>query len=435
MDFSFNQLLKTIESQNFHNIIKKLYPEYSLQHQKLRYSDALKGFKRIFKQSENLFIFSSAGQTELGGNHTDHNGGKVLSATVTLDIISIASKRNDSKIVIYSNEYDETFEIKINNLSQIPEEKGKTQALIRGIVSRFHEKGYKIGGFNAFCTSEVKIGSGLSSSASFEVLISTILNTLYNNNKIKALELAYISQFAENIFFGKPCGLMDQLTIAYGGILTIDFNNPEYPEIEAIKVNFPQEDYNLMIVNTGESHENLTDEYSSINLEMKSVARLFGKNLLKYVTMEELVKNAQSIRKHAGDRAFLRAYHFFSENERVSKQVEALKKSNFRAFLQLVKESGASSQKWLQNSYSIKSPQKQDLNIALALSDYISGNEGASRVHGGGFAGTIQSYIKKSKITEYKKLMEDVFGKGSVIELFMRKYGAICLNNMLKPDK
>ncbi len=419
-----------LDSNMFASIILELYPESRQGEHKGRYTHAVRKFNKLFPNSDELFIFSSPGRTELGGNHTDHNGGIVLAAVIDLDIIAVVSPRNDTTVVLYSEDYREPCIVNIGDTKIHPEEKGKTEALIRGIASRIKEKRYKTGGFNAYCISNVKVGSGLSSSASFELLISTVFNRLFNNCSIPTIELCHISQYAENVFFGKPCGLMDQISIAYGGIVGIDFKDFSNPLITNIKTDFPEKGYGLFIVNTGKGHESLTDEYASITAEMKSVAGYFNRDVLRGITLGQLIENVKSLTIIFGDRAFLRTYHFIMENSRVLKQIEALKNRNFDLFLRLVKESGDSSQKWLQNSFNPSDSASQQLNIALALSEAVIGRDGAYRVHGGGFSGTIQVYIRDFLVDKYTSFIENLFGKNSISPIKIRNMGVVCINDM-----
>lgn len=305
------------------------------------------------------------------------------------------------------------------------EEKETTTALIKGVISGFGERQYKVGGFLAYITSDILIGAGLSSSAAFETLIGTILSGLYNNMSISAVDIAIIGQYAENIYFGKPCGLMDQMACSVGNLVYIDFGNPAAPVIEKIEVDMEQYGYSLCITDTKGSHADLTDEYAAVPNEMKLVASYFGKAVLKNVTARDILQNISILRNKFGDRSVLRALHFINENERVVQEVDALKRGDFKEFLAFVEASGNSSYKYLQNVYSNKDVTCQNVSIALAISDMVLGDNGVSRVHGGGFAGTIQAFVKNSFVDEYKKNMDLVFQKGSCSDLKIRKYGGI----------
>lgn len=369
--------------------------------------------------------FSAPGRTEISGNHTDHNNGLVIAAGITLHSIACASACDDI-IDICSEGYPEMFSVRLDSLKIDESETGTTNALIRGTAAGFQAHGYKIGGFKAAVSSEVLPGSGLSSSASIEVLIGTILNHLYNGNAIPAEEIAKIGQFAENKYFKKPCGLMDQMACAVGGLVAIDFADAINPVVQKIDFDFENSGYSVAIVHCGGSHVNLTADYAAIPAEMRMVAEHFGKKSCREVSPEEFVKALGALRDKLGDRAVLRAFHFFHENERVRKQVEALQKADMKTFLTLVNESGNSSYKYLQNIIPDGEKYLQPLALALALSeDFIAtAGDGACRVHGGGFAGTIQCILPTSIMDAYKNTLEPVFGQGSVSILGICNTGA-----------
>ncbi len=418
------------EIDRLQSVLKELYGEGEvLPRQIERYQQLLRTYRQHFGAGEVRF-FSSPGRTEIGGNHTDHNHGRVLAASVNLDAIAVAGRTDDGRIVVYSEGYSRPFEIDLGDLKIVPEEQGSTTALIRGIAYRLEQLGYRIGGFRACLTSDVLPGSGLSSSAAIEVLIGTIFNVLYNRNRIDARTLAKIGQYAENIFFGKPCGLMDQMAAAVGGIITIDFRNPESPLVEKVDFDMQAQGYSLLVVNTGGNHEDLTSDYAAVPAEMKAVALELGKAVCREITFEEFLEHLPRLRRKLGDRAVLRAYHFLQENERVVQQVQALRNGNFRHFLQLVRASGDSSFKWLQNIFTPRNVREQGITLALALTEeYLQRiGEGACRVHGGGFAGTILVFLPDRAVADYQARMESVFGKNSVLRLQFRPQGAICLN-------
>jgi galactokinase len=427
------ELLKQINFKKFEPIFKQLYntEKEKLEKQYDRYKSLEEKFNSVFNQSPDHF-FSVPGRVEIGGNHTDHNHGRVLAASINLDSIAAVSKIDSNKIIVYSNGYGNPFEVKLNDLKPKKSEDGNTNAIIRGIVARFSELGYKIGGFNAYITSDISIGLGLSSSASIEVLISTILNYLYNSGNISAKEIALIGQYSENNYFGKPCGLMDQLTCAVGGIITIDFKDPQNAIVKKVNFNFTEQNYRLLIIDTGGSHTDLTNEYATITDEMKAVASALGKTVCREIKKDELLKNIKLIRqKKLSDRAILRAIHFLYENDRVLDQVQALENGDFDLFLRLVMDSGNSSFKWLQNTCSMQDLSYQGINIALALTEkYIEDiGTGACRIHGGGFAGTILAFLPVNYIKSYIELLEGVFGKGTVRDLNIRSMGSIYLNH------
>jgi galactokinase len=368
-------------------------------------------------------LFSTPGRTEIGGNHTDHNWGKVLAAGVNLDSIAIAAPENGETVTVYSEGYDQPFVVALDNLSVMPDEQGTTSALIRGIAARYRQLGYAAGGFRACITSDVPVGSGLSSSASVEVLIATVLNALYNGGRMEASRMAIIGQYAENVYFGKPCGLMDQIACAVGGIVKIDFEIPDAPRIERVDFDFSASGYSL-VVETGGSHADLTEDYASIPREMKAVAAQFGKKVCRQITAEQVLGRVDGLRARVGDRAILRALHYLDENNRVDLEVAALRDHDMRAFLQLVRESGESSYQMLQNCISPHSGAEQGIPLALALAGrFIRRSGGACRVHGGGFAGTIQAFVPDTEVDAFRAVMEPVFGAGSVKLLRIRPGG------------
>jgi galactokinase len=370
--------------------------------------------------------FSTPGRTEIGGNHTDHNHGKVLAAAIDLDTVGVAAASADGTITVYSEGYAQPFIVRLDNLSVVPGELGTTAALIRGIASRFRQLGYAVGGFHACIASDIPVGSGLSSSASIEVLLATILNALYNGGEVDSEQIAIISQFAENVFFGKPCGLMDQLACAVGGIIEIDFHDPRSPVMEKIDFDFHASGYCLMVVDTGGSHADLTEDYAAIPREMKSVAARFGREFCRQISEEQLLGRLPELRAQVGDRAILRALHFLQENRRVDLQVEALRNRDLRSFLKLIEESGASSYKWLQNCVRSAAVKEQGIPLALALAgSFVGKHGGACRVHGGGFAGTILAFIPSARECDFRALMESGFGSGCVKTLRVRSHGSL----------
>lgn len=411
----------------FEDKLIKLYGSNSsiINYQKERYLKLVFKYENLFGKDKLIFI-STPGRTELSGNHTDHNNGIVLAASINLDSVAACSINSTNVISIHSEGYDKLIKINLNQLNPQTNEKGTTSALVRGIASRFKDLGYKIGGFNAVITSDVLQGSGLSSSASIEVLIGTILNSLYNNSQIQPETLAQIGQYSENVFFGKPCGLMDQMACAVGGIIKIDFAENSNPQFEKIDFSFDEFGYQLLVVDCGEGHDNLTDEYASIPAEMKSVAKIFSKNVLREIDFNLFKNNIRKLRETVGDRSVLRALHFYKENERVEKQYNALNIKDIDEFLNLVNESGNSSYKYLQNIFPTSNPSNQPISLALSITeDFIQNvGSGACRVHGGGFAGTIQVFIPNNSVSDYTKIIESVFGENSVKPLEIREFGS-----------
>jgi galactokinase len=390
----------------------------------VRWERLITAFTRAFGVREGVRFFSSPGRTELGGNHTDHNNGIVLAAAVDLDSIAVVSPTDDNRVTIHSEGFAEPFIVDLSDLEIHPEEAGTTSGLIRGIAARLRQLGHGIGGFDAFVASDVLVGSGLSSSASIEVLVATVFNAVYNQGSIDAVTLAKVGQFAENNYFGKPSGLMDQIACAVGGAVMIDFQNPESPLVREIEIE-PHGDYALVVVDTGGSHADLTDDYASIPREMRGVAELLGKRFAREIDLGQLNDNIVRLRQEVGDRAILRTLHFLHENDRVLQQAAALKARDIEAFLELVRASGDSSCRLLQNCFSPAASREQGIMLALALSeDFLRrAGGGACRVHGGGFAGTIQSWVPGHSIGAYEQLMNDTFGKGSVIALRIRGTG------------
>lgn len=378
-----------------------------------------KEFQNIFGEQETT-CFSASGRTEICGNHTDHQRGKVLTAAVNLEILAVASKNNTNVIHIKSEGYPE-FSVDLNSLEICEEEKGKSESLVRGLVKGFREKGIPVSGFDAVIDSEVSGGSGLSSSAAFEVLLATVMNYFFGEEKLNPVEIAKISQYAESVYFGKPCGLLDQMAVALGGCNYIDFKDPENLKIKSVEMEVSG--YTLCVVNTGGDHSDLTQDYADITLDDREVSNFFGKNFLSEISEEEFYERMPELKGNISDRAILRGMHFFSEQNRVEEMATTLGKKDTAKFLMLVNESGNSSQNLLQNLYSASHPEKQAIPLALELTKRFLNGEGACRVHGGGFAGTIQCYVPENRFEEYKNYMENIFGKGSVQKLEIRKAG------------
>lgn len=407
-------------------ILEKLYAGRNMDTVKERYVKAIDEFEALYGEADTLSVFSVAGRSEICGNHTDHNRGKVLAASIDLDIIAVAAKSKDAIIRVKSAGFPEDI-VDISSLSPVEAEKGKSQALIRGVCDGFVKREYTIGGFSAYTTSDILGGSGLSSSAAFEDMIGTILNFFYNEGKIGYIELSQISQYSENVHFGKPCGLMDQIACAAGGFVYIDFEDPSSPKTSRVDFDLAGHGYSLCIVNTGGSHANLTDDYAAVPAEMKQVASFFGKPVLRGISKDELVKNMAALRKSTGDRAILRSLHFINENVRVDCLMQALKDGKIPEFLSIIQESGRSSAELLQNYYSPKAPEEQGISLACAIAADLLGHTGAWRVHGGGFAGTMQAFVPQEKLPIFVCSMETVFGKSSVTELSVRPLGAVCV--------
>lgn len=387
-----------------------------------RYTAVIDAFSELFSGERDIRLFSAPGRSEVGGNHTDHNHGRVLAAGINLDAIAAAAKNEDAVVRVKSEGYPMDV-VDLSDLSVQESELGHSPALVRGVCQGFLNYGYKIGGFDAATASRVLSGSGLSSSAAYEVLVGTMLNYLYNDGKVDAVTIAKIAQYAENEYFGKPCGLMDQTACSVGSFVTIDFKDPQNPEIEEVKFDFAACGHALCIVDTKGSHSDLTDEYGYIREEMESVAQYFGKKVLREVSEAEFYSELASVRKRVGDRAVLRAMHFYADNARVLKEVDALRAGDFESFKQYILESGYSSYMYNQNVFSVKKPKEQPVSLALAISQRVLAGRGAWRVHGGGFAGTIQAFVPLDLLDSYKREIEQVFGEGACYVLSIRPVG------------
>ena len=394
--------------------------------QTARYIRAIEEFVKLYGDDRDLMLFSVPGRTEVSGNHTDHNHGRVLAAAIDRDVIAVVARSEEALVRVRSEGYPED-RVPLDACDSPDTAKAfKSNALVAGMCGGFRRAGYKIGGFDAYTTSRVLKGSGLSSSAAFEVMIGNILNHLYNDGAVANEEIAKIAQYAENVYFGKPCGLMDQMACAVGGFVYIDFNDPKNPIIDPIDFSLTERGYRLCIVNTGGNHANLNDDYASVPAEMKGVAALLGQEKLRGLTEADIIGAAAKIRATLGDRALMRALHFIRENDRVECGKDALIRGDMAEFFSTVTASGTSSFKYLQNVYTVKNVGEQGLSLALALTDGMpAGAVGASRVHGGGFAGTIQAYVKREYTDAYIRLMDSVFGEGAVMRLNVRPLGAI----------
>lgn len=417
-------IIQNLKSGSYDEYLAKIYFQEDLPAQKERHENVLKVFNELYSDASDVHMFSAPGRTEVGGNHTDHNHGKVLAASINLDTISAAAKCDDNIICEKSLGHGMN-KIDITDLDINKKDFGKSVALIKGMCKGFLNYGYKIGGFNCAGASQVLSGSGLSSSAAFEVLIGTILNYLYNDGKASGVEIAKIAQYAENEYFGKPCGLMDQMACSVGGFISIDFKDNKNPIIEKVDFDFASCSHYLCIVDTKADHADLTDEYSAVRTEMESVARCFGKNVLREVDENDFYNNVSLVRKKAGDRAVLRAYHFYSENKRVDSEKAALKKNDFEKFKKLVIESGYSSFLYNQNVFAPGDSKNQPVSVALSLLERILKDNGAWRVHGGGFAGTVQAFVPENMLEVFKNEVNSVFGNDSCHVLSIRPYGGI----------
>lgn len=417
--------VQSIENDSFSAIFSWLYgtDEKDLAYQKRRYLGAVKHFAELYPERRDIRIFSAPGRTEIGGNHTDHQHGCVLAAAINLDVIAVAAFHEDGVIRVKSEGYD-AFSV---DLKDFFEKSGKTgtAAIVSGIAARFIERGAQIGGFDLYCTSDVAVGSGLSSSAAFETLIGTIIDINYNGSRAGAVEIAKIGQFAENVYFGKNSGLMDQMVSSAGGLVFIDFADTENPVVESFSCDFERLGYCICVTDTKSSHADLTDDYSAIRSEMESVAAQFGKVYLRDVNENDFYAAIPQLRKKCSDRAVLRAAHFFDENRRASEEAAALRNVDIKRFLELVNESGNSSAVLLQNLFSCSNPTKQALTLGIMLSKKILGDKGAVRVHGGGFAGTIQAFVPIDFAEKYISEMNRIFGECSCVKIKIRPVGGV----------
>ena len=421
---NLSEFINGISAGKYDEQFRMLYgsSEKAMLRARARYLSAAESFSRLYPESGDIRVFTAPGRTEIGGNHTDHQHGCVLAAAVSLDIIAVVCFSGRDVIRVKSEGYD-AVEVKLGSLKAKKTEKGTTAALIRGIAAGFKEKGMDIGGFDAYMTSDVLSGSGLSSSAAFEVLVGTIINKGFNGGSAEAEEIARIGQFAENVYFGKSSGLMDQMVSAVGGFAAIDFADPEKPDIRSVDFDFERSGYAVCITDTKGSHADCSDEYSAVSSEMKHVAETLGCKFLREADEEEFYKKLPELRKVCNDRELLRAAHFFVENKRAADEAEALSDGDTEWFFELVNESGASSAELLQNLYLCNQPHKQQIPLAIMLSKRFLKGNGAVRVHGGGFAGTIQAFVPSYLTADYAAEMERVFGAGSCYVLTVRPVG------------
>lgn len=427
-----NRLIQNIQTGQYDPLFTRLYGADRVASQHTRYIEAVEAFTAQFGDAEELLLFSAPGRTEIGGNHTDHNHGRVLAASVNLDVIAVVAPCADNTIRIQSKGYPLDV-VALDDLDRKDAETNSSISLIRGTAARFGQLGYAIGGFDAYTTSDVLKGSGLSSSAAFEVLVGVILSRLYNAKQpVDPVEIAKIAKYSENVYFGKPSGLMDQMASSVGGIITIDFADTEKPLIQSVDFDFAASGYRLCIVDTGGNHADLTHEYAAIPAEMKAVAASLGVTFLRETTREQLMAKLPQLRKLHGDRAVLRSLHFLGDNDRVVRQVAALTSGDFDEFKRLIIESGHSSFEYLQNVYPVCDVQFQGLSLALCLAQQVLDGHGAWRVHGGGFGGTTQNFVPEDLLETFRSTMENVFGAGSCHVLTIRPLGGICVEDYLK---
>ena len=418
-----DKMIRTLETEKTAKQLAWLYGdgEDVIEKQKGRYAALIRRHAELFGEKPDVQLISAPGRTEIGGNHTDHNNGRVLAAAVNLDALCAASPRDDMTVRFYSEGYD-PIELDLSDLSVRMDEEGTTKALIRGVAGGMQQNGYRIGGFDAAVTSTVAGGSGLSSSAALEVMLTGVFDSLFNRFEMPYVLRAQISQMAENRYFGKPSGLLDQMASAAGGLVTVDFRDTEKPEVEPISYDFAKRGYALVVVATGGSHANLTDQYAAIPAEMKQVAACFGKQVLRGLTMEQLTGGLPLLRQTVSDRAIMRAIHFIRENDRVPEQVAALKEDRIEDFLQLIIDSGRSSYMYLQNVFADN--RDQSLSLALCLAEMMLKGRGAWRIHGGGFAGTTLNFVPTDLVDSFVTVMNSAFGENACFVLNIRPAGA-----------
>lgn len=418
-----SQLISMIECGDADSMLKRIYvTDSAVEEQKPRYIRTAKTFIELFGDDRDVMVLSAPGRTEICGNHTDHNNGKVLAASINLDAIAVAAK-SDKPVINEKSEGHPMNTVDLTSLEPDPVNYGKSSSMIKGIAAKFKESGYTIGGFDACTTSDVMGGSGLSSSAAFEVLLGTVISHLYNDGKIDSVTIAKAAQYSENIFFGKPSGLLDQMASSVGSFVTIDFESTQNPVIKKVDFDFEKSNHALCIVDTHGNHSDLTDDYAAVRNEMESVAQAMGKSVLREIEYEDFLKAIPELTKKVNDRAIIRAMHFYNENIRVENAVSSLEKNDFDTFKKIIIDSGYSSYLYNQNVYSPSNPTEQKLSLALCLSQQLLEGKGAWRVHGGGFAGTIQAFVPLDMLEEYRQTMDAVFGEGSCYVLIIRPVG------------
>ena len=394
--------------------------------QAARYAAVLDGLETTFGSHTEAGLYSAPGRTEIGGNHTDHQHGRVLAGSVNIDMIAAAAPNSLNQLRVQSEGYD-LYVIDLSNLAARKEEENTTMALLRGECEAFRQRGAKLSGLDVYISSNVPKGSGVSSSAAFEVLIGVILNDCFMAEKVSPIAIAQIGQWAENVYFGKPCGLMDQMASSVGNIITIDFADPAHPAVEPVQVDFSKAGLALCILDSGADHADLTDEYAAIPSECRAVAAVCGGEVLRDVPFETFLAKLPECRKQCGDRAVLRAFHIYADNERVAKQVAALRADDFDTFLQLVTESGLSSWEYLQNVIPAGYKEHQEMGVTIAAAKHYLNGKGAVRVHGGGFAGTAQAFVPVEMLADFKKNMEAILGEGRCHVLSIRPEGGAVL--------
>ena len=419
---NYNDLKTYINSNEVDDILKKMTCSDDVASEKQRYLNLLEEAYKLYGDGDYHFI-SSPGRSEIGGNHTDHQHGHVVACSLNIDNVVVV-KANNSNICNYYDKLFKAVKVDISNLDVDENEYNTSESLIKGIASKFNQLGYKIGGFDAVCDSHVLIGSGISSSACFEVMLAEIFNGLFNEDKVSPIDRAIIGQYAENVYFGKPSGLLDQMAISVGSFIAIDFKDEKNPVIENYEFSFSDYGYELVLINTKGDHADLSHEYAAVPNEIKEVGKLLGVDYLADTTKQELIKKLPEIRKTINnDRAVLRSLHFFNEDKRAVDEKNAIKQKDINELLHLMKESGRSSYEYLQNVYPASRPTSQSLAVGLFIADDFLGQDGAYRVHGGGFDGTIQVIVPKERLDEFKKVVEPVFGDDALLQVRVRPFG------------
>ncbi len=424
---NYEQLKSALASGLYDSAFAYLYgnQDAAIHEARARYASALEGFLTYFGNQEELRLFSAPGRCEISGNHTDHQHGRVICCSVSMDIIAVCAPTQTGRIRLKSEGYDKIDDIDLSNLTPQDLEKERSASLIRGIAARMQELGYPIGGFDAYTVSSVPAASGISSSAAFELLVIAILDGLYGDGKMDLIERAKIGQYAENVFFGKPSGMLDQCGASIGNLFSLDFKDLKAPSLQQLDIDFAETGYVVVLSKTGSHHADLTDEYAAVPREMKQVAAYLGHEVLREVEEDEFIRKLPDLRAQVGDRALLRSMHFFEENRRVLRQIEALKQGDMQAFLEDVKGSGLSSWTLLQNVYVANKPHEQAVSLALAISQrLLSEGRGVCRIHGGGFSGTILAIMKEEAVSNYISGMEAVFGEGACTRMRVRPVGA-----------
>ncbi len=417
------ELMSAIENGQFDANLKAVYvTDACVEAQKTRYVQTLQEFGETFGFDREVKIMSAPGRTEVCGNHTDHNNGKVLAASINLDAIAVVAETDGDTIRVKSKGHKMNV-VDLGDLQPQESNYGNSTSLVQGMAAGIRNLGFTVRGFDAYTTSDVMGGSGLSSSAAFEVLLGSVMSYMFNDGAISAVDIAKVAQYSENVFFGKPCGLLDQMAASVGTFVTIDFESTENPVIKKVDFDFSKSGHSLCIVDTGGNHSDLTDDYAAVRGEMESVAKALGKNVLREIPYEEFFAALPELTKKVNDRALLRAIHFYNENRRVDAAIACLESGDFEGFKQIILESGNSSFEYNQNVFTPKNPTEQKLSLALAISQEILQGKGAWRVHGGGFAGTIQAFVPNELLDTYKSTIEGVFGEGSCYVLMIRPVG------------